>query len=77
MDDTLQDAAACEAVGLDPDATQWLWESFQRGAPGIYWSRVWLLFVLIDWCRRHNVTMDTNSHADRGAAGAPALGVAA
>jgi len=25
--------------------------------PGIYWSRVWALFILVDWCRRHRVSL--------------------
>jgi asparagine synthase (glutamine-hydrolysing) len=53
---TLRDAAACEAAGLDAGAVGRLWHSFQSGAPGQYWSRVWALFVLLDWCRRHGVS---------------------
>ena len=32
-----------------------LWSAFQRGEPGLYWTRVWALYVLIRWCHRHGV----------------------
>jgi asparagine synthase (glutamine-hydrolysing) len=54
---TLSDRGACEAVGLDPRSVARLWEAFQAGAPGIYWSRVWSLFVLVRWSRRNGVTL--------------------
>jgi asparagine synthase (glutamine-hydrolysing) len=34
-----------------------LWAAFQDGAPGLYWSRVWALYVLIRWCHRHRVLL--------------------
>jgi asparagine synthase (glutamine-hydrolysing) len=52
---TLEDAGLCAAVGLDPEAVSRLWRAFQKGAPGLYWSRVWALFVLLRWCRSHRV----------------------
>jgi asparagine synthase (glutamine-hydrolysing) len=57
LDDTFADAGAFERVGLAPRAAQALWKSFSAGRPGIYWSRVWALFVLVDWCRRHRVSL--------------------
>jgi asparagine synthase (glutamine-hydrolysing) len=55
MDETMRDAAAVRAAGLDPEAVQRLWGAFQEGGPGLYWSRVWALYVLIRWCERHGV----------------------
>jgi len=52
---TLGDADLCTSVGLTPSAVNRLWNSFQAGAPGLYWSRIWALFVLLDWCRRQKV----------------------
>lgn len=46
-----------EGVGLRPDAVGRLWRSYQEGAPGLYWSRVWSLFILLNWCRHHGVTL--------------------
>ena len=52
----LNDAGACEAAGLDPATVQKLWRAYESGVRGLYWSRVWALFVLVWWCRRHQVT---------------------
>lgn len=51
------DRVACQAVGLDPDAVGRLWNAYQQGTPGIYWSRPWSLFVLLDWCRREGASL--------------------
>ena len=32
-----------------------LWQAFLDGSPGIYWSRVWSVYVLIRWCHRNRV----------------------
>jgi asparagine synthase (glutamine-hydrolysing) len=55
IDATLRDPDAVRPTGLHPDAVLRLWKAFLEGAPGIYWSRVWALFVLIRWCHRHGV----------------------
>jgi asparagine synthase (glutamine-hydrolysing) len=55
MDATMRDAAAVHAVGLNANAVANLWQAFLDRVPGIYWSRVWAVFVLIRWCRRHQV----------------------
>lgn len=55
MDQTLRDPQASAAVGLDPAAVERLWRAFQDGAPGMYWSRVWSIYVLIRWCHRNGV----------------------
>jgi asparagine synthase (glutamine-hydrolysing) len=55
IDETLRDPAAAKAAGLDPEAVHRLWQAFLDGAPGVYWSRVWTVYVLIAWCRRHRV----------------------
>jgi asparagine synthase (glutamine-hydrolysing) len=55
MDHTMKDADAAGRVGLDPATVRRLWEAFLAGAPGIYWSRVWAVYVLIRWCHRNEV----------------------
>ncbi len=55
MDETMRDEALAKAVGLDGATVAALWSAFQNGAPGLYWSRVWVLYVLIRWCHRHGV----------------------
>jgi len=53
--DTLHDCDAVRAAGLAPHAVMQLWNAFQAGARGVYWSRVWALFVLVRWCQRYGV----------------------
>lgn len=53
----LLDGAACRRVGLDPGTVTAVWHAFQSGAPGLYWSRVWALYVLIAWADHHGVAL--------------------
>ena len=53
LDQTMRDAAAIKSVGLNPELVQRLWQAYLDGAPGLYWSRVWALYVLIRWCHQH------------------------
>lgn len=55
IDRILRDADAVRAAGLAPDPVQRLWQAFQAGAPGLYWSRVWAIYVLVRWCLHHGV----------------------
>lgn len=55
MDRTLRDPSAVRAAGLDPEPVAALWQAFLDRTPGLYWSRVWALFVLVRWCQRHGV----------------------
>ena len=57
MDDTLRDHALAESIGLHGPTVTRLWTSFQSNAPGLYWSRIWSLYVLMDWCRRHGLKL--------------------
>jgi asparagine synthase (glutamine-hydrolysing) len=41
-------------VGFAPGECQRLWRSFLEGG-ATAWTTVWALFVLIDWCARHEV----------------------
>ena len=55
MDQTLRDPQAIIPTGLNPAALERLWRAFLDGAPGIYWSRVWAVFVFVRWCHRNRV----------------------
>jgi asparagine synthase (glutamine-hydrolysing) len=55
MDQTLRDPQAIAPAGLDPVAVERLWRAFLNGAPGMYWSRVWSVYVFIRWCHRNRV----------------------
>lgn len=51
----LNDRHACEAVGLRHTAVADLWSAFEADAPGLYWSRIWSLFVLMRWAGHHSL----------------------
>ncbi len=55
MDQILRDPQAIAPVGLDPAAVERLWRAFLGGAPGMYWSRVWSIYIFIRWCHRNRV----------------------
>ncbi|WP_337878092.1 asparagine synthase (glutamine-hydrolyzing) [Caldimonas sp.] len=55
IDDTLNDPDLVRPAGPDPDNVARLWRAFKQGAPGLYWSRIWALYVLVHWCHRHRV----------------------
>ena len=55
--ETLHDREGCRAVGLVPEAVARLWQAFESGAPGIYWSRVWSVFALLRWSAANGVTL--------------------
>jgi len=56
MDMAFAQPSRCASLGLRHDAVSLLWRAFKAGAPGIYWSRVWSIFVLMWWCQSHGVT---------------------
>jgi len=55
IDGIMRDPDAIKPTGLDPEAVSRLWQAFLDGAPGMYWSRVWAIYVFIRWCHRHRV----------------------
>jgi len=55
IDQTLRDAQAVAPTGLEPAAVERLWRAFLDGAPGMYWSRAWSIYVFIRWCHRNRV----------------------
>jgi asparagine synthase (glutamine-hydrolysing) len=60
VDRTMRDRALCEGVGLNANAVARLWTAFQNDAPGLYWSRVWGIFVLLWWSRRYGVSLGSS-----------------
>jgi len=49
------DTRLAERVGLRGETVRTLWRSFVDGRPGLYWSRVWAIYVLLSWCETHDV----------------------
>jgi asparagine synthase (glutamine-hydrolysing) len=57
IDETFSDGDRCRSAGLEPSAVARLWATYKSGARGIYWSRIWAIFVLLRWCRAHGVSL--------------------
>jgi asparagine synthase (glutamine-hydrolysing) len=57
MDALFADPGCARRVGLRGEAVRTLWRSFVGGRPGLYWSRVWALYVLLSWCEIHDVSL--------------------
>jgi asparagine synthase (glutamine-hydrolysing) len=55
MDQTMRDRSLAAGAGLDGQRVAALWSAFLNGVPGLYWTRIWALYVLIRWCHRHRV----------------------
>ena len=59
--DTLLDPALATRLSLDGDAITTWWDAFERGHPGVPWSRVWALTIAMHWCRTHDVRCASGS----------------
>jgi asparagine synthase (glutamine-hydrolysing) len=46
-----------EAIGLRPEAVREVWRRFLLAPQHVGWSRPWALYVLGQWCMRHQVTL--------------------
>jgi asparagine synthase (glutamine-hydrolysing) len=57
VDEVLHDTRLCQAAGIYPPAVARLARAFQSGQPGIYWTRLWMLYVLLWWCQEYHVTL--------------------
>jgi asparagine synthase (glutamine-hydrolysing) len=57
MDRLLSDETLISRVGLQPGAVKTLWKSYVAGKPGMYWSRVWSIYVLLSWSQKHDMSL--------------------
>jgi asparagine synthase (glutamine-hydrolysing) len=44
-------------IGLRGQSLWTLWYSFAEGRPGLYWSRIWAIYVLLSWCHEHDMSL--------------------
>jgi asparagine synthase (glutamine-hydrolysing) len=58
MEAVFADDRLARRAGLDGPSVRTLWRSFTAGGRGLYWSRVWGLYVLMSWCRTHDVAAE-------------------
>jgi asparagine synthase (glutamine-hydrolysing) len=54
---TLLNEDRVAAAGLSPTQVGQFWRAYQQGAPGLYWTRVWVLFALVEWAKRHGLSI--------------------
>lgn len=59
LEATFQDINLAHAIGLNAETVGRLWRAFKGGDTSVYWSRIWGLYVLMNWCRRHGVYAST------------------
>jgi asparagine synthase (glutamine-hydrolysing) len=57
METLFADEGLARRVGLRGEALQTLWRSFAGGRSGLYWSRIWAIYVLLSWCQTHEVSL--------------------
>lgn len=57
METLFSDHSLVERVGLRPEAVKTLWKSFAARRPGLYWSRIWAIFVLLWWSDKHQMRL--------------------
>lgn len=55
VDAMFRDADVCRLVGVRQEPLLRLWQAFESGMPGLYWSRIWAMYILLWWCREHEV----------------------
>jgi asparagine synthase (glutamine-hydrolysing) len=55
LESVFADQQLCHLAGLNSAAVARLWSAFKANSPGIYWSRIWSIFVLLWWCRKYEM----------------------
>jgi asparagine synthase (glutamine-hydrolysing) len=58
MESLLTDSALVRRAGLEPETVRVTWKSYLAGKSGLHWSRVWSLYVLVAWCRDHDMVLE-------------------
>ena len=58
MERLFADPLGASRAGLRGDVVRTLWRSFEAGWPGLYWTRIWALYVLLSWCEAHDVSIE-------------------
>jgi asparagine synthase (glutamine-hydrolysing) len=61
VEQTFADVDHCKAVGIEPQTVQKLWTAFKRADSGLYWSRIWSIFVYLRLCRREGLEVEAQT----------------
>jgi asparagine synthase (glutamine-hydrolysing) len=57
MEHMFTDAVLIRRVGLCVETVRTLWRSYLAGKSGLHWSRAWSLYVLLVWCKSHDMAL--------------------
>jgi asparagine synthase (glutamine-hydrolysing) len=57
VEQTLREQDLVQNAGLRGSVVQRLVDDFHRPGSSVPWSRLWALYVLVDWCHTHRVTV--------------------
>jgi asparagine synthase (glutamine-hydrolysing) len=57
IDEAFSDENQFPAIGLRPKAVREVWRQFLVAPKAVGWSRPWALYILSQWCTRHQVTL--------------------
>jgi asparagine synthase (glutamine-hydrolysing) len=57
IDKQFRDKELCESLGLNQEKIFNVWQAYQIGTPGLYWSRIWSLYVLLWWCKTYGISL--------------------
>ncbi len=55
--ESLNDRDVCEQIGLDPQAVAAMWQDFQNGQPSVRHTDILSVLNLVEWTRRHGVSL--------------------
>lgn len=47
----------CLSIGLNPSSVQNLLSAFNNNQTGIYWTRIWGIYILLAWCKNNQVSL--------------------
>lgn len=57
ISEAFSDKDACNSIGLNSAVISNLWKAYQNKTPGLYWSRIWSIFVLLWWTKKYRVSL--------------------
>ena len=57
MQAVFADSGLARRAGLRGETVKTLWRSFTDGRRGLYWSRIWAIYVLMSWCQTHDMAL--------------------
>lgn len=57
ISELFNDEDLCLSVGINSSSLQQLLSAFNNNQPGIYWTRIWGIYILLAWCKNNQVSL--------------------